>query len=52
MDATEAVIEQYLKSVGFTDVVHEPDGKVPPDFLVDGSIAVWDAPRSRYQRRC
>ena len=27
-------------SLGYTDVVYEPDGNVPPDFLVEGRIAV------------
>jgi hypothetical protein len=36
----ERIVERYLNSLGMGDVVHEPDGKVPPDFLVDGRIAV------------
>lgn len=40
MDASEAFAETYLKALGFDDVRYEPDGNVPPDFLVDGRIAV------------
>jgi len=40
MDASEAIVEEYLRAQGFTDVVHEPDGNVPPDFLLNGHIAV------------
>ena len=31
---------EYLTSRGFAEVVYEPDGNVPPDFLIDGRIAV------------
>lgn len=40
MDSSEALVETYLKGLGYTDVQYEPDGNVPPDFLVDGCIAV------------
>ncbi|MET0555249.1 MAG: hypothetical protein ABW221_19560 [Vicinamibacteria bacterium] len=40
MDKTEQVAQQHLRSRGFTDVRYEPDGNVPPDFLVDARIAV------------
>lgn len=40
MDASEALVARYLRSLGFLDVVYEPDGNVPPDFLVEGRIAV------------
>lgn len=40
MDAAEQIAEAYLRSKGFVDIKHEPDGKVPPDFLVDGRIAI------------
>lgn len=39
MDATERVVSNFLKGLGY-DPVYEPDGNVPPDFLVNGSIAV------------
>ena len=31
---------EYLLHRGFASIVYEPDGNVPPDFLVDGSIAI------------
>jgi hypothetical protein len=40
MDSSEKVISEYLAHRGFRDVVFEPDGNVPPDFLADGRIAV------------
>lgn len=40
VDTSEALVERYLRSLGFLDVVYEPDGNVPPDFLVEGRIAV------------
>ena len=40
MDRTEGLVLDHLRARGFSDVVHEPDGNVPPDFLVDGRIAV------------
>lgn len=40
MDASEAIVEKLLMHMGFTSVVYEPDGNVPPDFLVDGQVAV------------
>ena len=40
MDASEELAEKLLRHMGFLSVVYEPDGNVPPDFLVDGRIAV------------
>ena len=40
MNDSEKSVYQYLKNQGLGTVVYEPDGKVPPDFLVDGRIAV------------
>jgi hypothetical protein len=40
MDVTERHVLEYLSSKGFGNIVYEPDGNVPPDFLVDGRIAV------------
>jgi len=40
MDATETLVANYLENRGFCDIVYEPDGNVPPDFVVDGRIAV------------
>jgi hypothetical protein len=36
----EQIAERYLKSLDIGEVVYEPDGKVPPDFLVDSRIAI------------
>lgn len=40
MNREEKITEAYLKSLCFKDVVFEPDGNIPPDFLIDGRIAV------------
>jgi hypothetical protein len=40
MKMDERIVEGYLKSLQIGEVLYEPDGKVPPDFLVDGRIAV------------
>jgi hypothetical protein len=40
VDDSEQVANAYLHHLGFESVVFEPDGNVPPDFLVDHRIAV------------
>lgn len=40
MDDSEHAAQEYLRSCGFQDPVYEPNGRVPPDFLVEGRIAV------------
>lgn len=40
MDREEGIVKKYLTLLGHQDVVYEPDGQVPPDFLVNGKIAV------------
>ncbi|MBK8814044.1 MAG: hypothetical protein IPN42_00290 [Methylococcaceae bacterium] len=40
MDITEAYVRKYLLANGFTDIVYEPEGKVPPDFVINNSIAI------------
>jgi len=40
MKAEEATAYQFLCSHYGTNVVYEPDGNMPPDFLVDGQYAV------------
>jgi len=40
MDKTEVIAKAHLESRGHRTIVYEPDGNIPPDFLVDGSIAV------------
>jgi len=40
MDRSEAAIQELLSRMGFSNVIYEPDGNVPPDFLIDGEIAV------------
>ena len=40
MDDSERLADQYLRSLSLGDVVYEPDGNSPPDFLVGTDIAV------------
>jgi hypothetical protein len=40
VDPTEKLVESYLRHVGYTAIQYEPDGNIPPDFLVDGRIAI------------
>jgi hypothetical protein len=40
MKREEKITEAYLRSLGFKDVVFEPDGNISPDFSIDGRIAV------------
>lgn len=40
MDAAEQCVERFLKWKGYTNVVFEPDGNIPPDFLINGKVAV------------
>ena len=40
MDASERLAQLYLESLKIGRVDYEPDGNIPPDFLVDGRIAV------------
>lgn len=40
MDSTEKHVNEHLAHRGFSNIAYEPDGNVPPDFLIDGKIAV------------
>ena len=40
MKISERLVDDFLAYRGYRDVVYEPDGEVPPDFLLDGRIAV------------
>lgn len=40
MNREEIITEAYLKSLVVKDVVFEPDGNIPPDFSIEGRIAV------------
>ena len=39
MDASEEIVEKYLLTLS-SNVVFEPDGNIPPDFLLDSRIAI------------
>ena len=40
MKRDEVLVDSYLRSLNLGRVIYEPDGKVPPDFLVGERIAV------------
>ena len=40
MRQSERIVADFLVRRGYADVRYEPDGNVPPDFLVDDRIAV------------
>lgn len=40
MDRVEQIARDDLESVRSTNIVYEPDGDIPPDFLGDGRVAV------------
>ena len=40
MNHSEELVFEYLTARGFSNIVSEPDGNVPPDFAIDGRIAV------------
>lgn len=40
MDESEKLVEKYLIALGRGAVVFEPDGNIPPDFSLDGSIGI------------
>lgn len=40
MKQEEQIVEDYLKSEGLSDIVYEPDGRIPPDFSVSSRIGV------------
>ncbi len=40
MDYSETLVENYLQYKGFSKIIYEPDGNIPPDFLVNDEIAI------------
>jgi hypothetical protein len=40
LKASEKLVQQHLAHRGFESIVYEPDGNVPPDFLINGTIAI------------
>lgn len=40
MDSSETLIKKHLELRGFSRIVFEPDGNIPPDFLVEDRIAI------------
>ena len=40
MDESERIASEYLATLGFNDIQYEPDGNVPPDFVLNKTIAV------------
>jgi hypothetical protein len=40
MDFAEKLAREHLLHRGFRDIIYEPNGNAPPDFLCDGRVAV------------
>jgi hypothetical protein len=40
MKPEEKTAKKYFDTLGFQNIEYEPDGNIPPDFLIDGSIAI------------
>ncbi len=40
MNRDETLVKQFLTSLDMGPITYEPDGSIPPDFLVNGRIAV------------
>ena len=40
MNNDEKRVQEYLISKGFNNIIFEPDGNVPPDFVVNTNIAI------------
>lgn len=40
MDSTEKHVYEHLSHRGFTNIIYEPDGNIPPDFLINGTVAI------------
>lgn len=51
MKRGESLANDYFISEGFNKILHEPDGNVPPDFLLNDSIAVEVRRLNQYLKR-
>lgn len=40
MDPSEKLARKYLRVLGYKNILYEPDGNSPPDFLVENKIAI------------
>jgi hypothetical protein len=40
MDLVEKIVNRLLSDMGFKSIEFEPNGNIPPDFVIDGKIAV------------
>ena len=40
MDKQETIAFKYLQSLGYSELIYEPDGNIPPDFLANENIAI------------
>lgn len=40
MKFEEKIAKRFLEAKGYKKIVFEPDGKIPPDFLIEDSIAI------------
>lgn len=40
MNGDEKIAENYLISEGYINIIYEPNGNCPPDFVVNKEIAI------------
>jgi hypothetical protein len=40
MNHSEKLVFEYFMARDFSNIIYEPDGNVPPDFTIDGRIAI------------
>jgi len=40
MNNDEKIVYDFLSSIGFKNIVYEPNGNIPPDFFVNGNTAI------------
>lgn len=50
MNIDEKLVLLHLNTHGYNEIIHEPDGNIPPDFLVNGEIAIEVRRLNKYIR--
>jgi len=40
VDESEKLVKAYLESLGLSNILYEPDGNIPPDFLANHRLAI------------
>ncbi len=40
MKSEERITKDFFKNIGYSNILFEPNGNIPPDFVIDGEIAI------------